>query len=44
MSKLPDIIFSDSISEIGSGQYEEYLAHAICLGGKCKFKFNGMRR
>lgn len=42
MSKLPDIIFSDSISEIGSGQYEEYLAHAICLGGKCKFKFNGM--
>lgn len=43
MERLKDVIIEDSLSGIGSGLYEEYLAHALCLGGSCSFMFNGQR-
>lgn len=43
MERLKDVIIEDSLSGIGSGRYEEYLAHALCLGGSCTFMFNGER-
>lgn len=41
MEQLKDVIIEDSLDGIGSGRYEEYLAHALCLGGSCTFTFNG---
>ena len=41
MEILKDVIITDKIQDIRSGRYESYLAHALCLGGKCRFKFNG---
>lgn len=40
MEQLKDVIIEDTLSGIGSGRYEEYLAHALCLGGSCTFTFN----
>lgn len=36
-----DVIMEDSLSGIGKGGYEDYLAHTLCLGGSCTFTFNG---
>ncbi len=43
MEQLKDVIIEDSLAGIGSGRYEEYLAHSLCLGGSCAFSFNGER-
>lgn len=40
MERLKDVIIEDSLNGIGSNRYEDYLAHALCLGGSCSFKFN----
>ena len=37
----PDVIIEDSLTGIGSDRYGDYLAHALCLGGRCAFQFNG---
>lgn len=41
MEQLKDVIIENSLAGIGSGRYEDYLAHALCLGGSCSFTFNG---
>lgn len=41
MCEKKDVIISDSINGIGTEAYEDYLAHALCLDGKCRFIFNG---
>lgn len=38
---MKDVIIEDNLDGIGSSRYENYLAHAICLGGTCSFRFNG---
>lgn len=38
---MKDIILSDSLEGIGTDAYSGYLAHALCTGGKCTFRFNG---
>ena len=35
------VIISDSLNGLGTDIYKEYLSHALCLGGACKFEFNG---
>lgn len=35
MELLKDVIIEDTFDDIGSGRYEKYLAHALCLGGSC---------
>lgn len=36
-----NVIVTDSLNGLGTDTYNEYLAHALCLGGSCKFIFNG---
>jgi transcriptional regulator, AraC family len=43
MEKRPDVIIENSLTGINSYPYEEYLAHALCLGGCCSFSFNGQK-
>lgn len=43
MDEQKDVIIGDSLDGIGTGRYENYLAHALCLGGSCTFTFNGNR-
>ena len=43
MEQLKDVIIEDSLDGVGSGRYEDYLAHALCLGGSCSFIFNEQR-
>lgn len=41
MEKLKEVIISDSLDGIGTDDYKDYLAHALCLRGHCSFTFNG---
>ena len=43
MVLFKDVIIENSIEGIGSPRLEDYLAHALCLGGSCSFTFNGRR-
>ncbi|MBD5356808.1 MAG: AraC family transcriptional regulator [Bacteroides sp.] len=38
-----DIFFTDTLEGLSSSAYNEYLSHALCLGGTCSFTFNGGR-
>lgn len=35
------VIISDSLDDLGSEHIRHYLAHALCLGGRMEFDFNG---
>ncbi|WP_456094966.1 helix-turn-helix domain-containing protein [Paraprevotella xylaniphila] len=41
MDEWKDIIVTDTLGVIRTDIEEEYLAHLFCLGGTCKFVFNG---
>ena len=41
MEQLNDVIIENSLDGIGSDRYINYLAHSLCLGGRCSFSFNG---
>lgn len=41
MDKTKDVIISESLEGIGTDAFGDYLAHAVCTGGSCKFVFNG---
>lgn len=36
-----NVIVADTLEGVGGDAFEDYLAHAICLGGRCSFLFNG---
>lgn len=38
---MNDVIIEDNLNGIGTVKYQDYLAHAICTGGSCRFIFNG---
>ena len=38
---MDSIIITDTLSGLGTAQYEDYLGHALCIGGSCRFVFNG---
>lgn len=41
MVKMNDVILTDSIDGIGTEQFKDYLAHAICTRGAATLCFNG---
>ncbi len=41
MDESNDIIITDALGIIQTDTEENYLAHLLCLGGTCKFHFNG---
>lgn len=41
MEPLKDIIIENTLAGIGTERYADYLAHALCTGGSCSFRFNG---
>lgn len=41
MELMNDVIIEETLDGVGTGRYENYLAHALCLGGSCSFRFNG---
>ena len=41
MERTENIIIDHSLNRVGKKQYEDYLSHALCVGGSCKFLFNG---
>lgn len=38
---METIIIKNSLQELGVNEYSSYLAHALCLEGRCTFVFNG---
>lgn len=44
MAETDNIIIKDSLDELGTDAYGNYLAHALCLAGSCKLKYNGEER
>ena len=41
MEEQRDIIVADRLGMVRTDSEEEYLAHLICLGGTCRYLFNG---
>lgn len=41
MEKAENIILAHSLDAIGDPAYQDYLSHALCIGGECCFTFNG---
>ncbi len=41
MERQQDIIVTDAVGRIRTDAGEEYLSHLLCLGGSCRFLFNG---
>lgn len=41
MEGRPDVILETTLDGIGTDAYGDYLAHAVCTGGRCTFSFNG---
>lgn len=37
---LGDVIITETLAGLGTEPYRGYLAHALCLEGKCTFRFN----
>ncbi|MDO5396229.1 MAG: helix-turn-helix transcriptional regulator [Bacteroidales bacterium] len=37
---MQDVIITDTLDGLGTDSLHDYLAHAICLRGKCSFHFN----
>ena len=44
MAETDNIIIKDSLDGLGTDAYGNYLAHALCLAGSCKLKYNGEER
>lgn len=40
-TKFNRIQLSDTLAGLGTGPFENYLAHALCTGGSMRFDFNG---
>lgn len=41
MDEIKDVIITDSLEGLGTEAFSGYLCHALCLGGKCQFDYNG---
>lgn len=41
MERTENIIITNSLDYAGKDISENYLSHALCIGGRCKFMFNG---
>ncbi len=41
MERIDNIIVTHSLDKVGKESYRDYLSHALCIGGRCKFLFNG---
>ena len=41
MEKTRDVIIADTLDGLGTDRYADYLAHALCTEGSCRFVFNG---
>lgn len=44
MSEMENIVIKDSLDGLGTDAYGDYLAHALCLAGTCRLKYNGEER
>ncbi len=44
MAETDNIIIKDSLDGLGTDAYGNFLAHALCLAGSCKLKYNGEER
>ena len=40
MDEWKDIIVTDTLGAIRTDIEKEYLAHMLCLGGTCRYRFN----
>ena len=43
METSRNIFFLNNLADISASDYDDYLAHALCLKGECSFTFNGIR-
>ena len=44
MADKENIIIKDTLDGLGMDAYSDYLAHALCLAGSCRLKYNGEER
>lgn len=44
MEETENIIIKDTLDGLGTDAYSNYLAHALCLAGSCRLKYNDEER
>lgn len=44
MAETENIIIRENLDGLGTDAYGNYLAHALCLAGGCRLKYNGEER
>ena len=44
MAETENIIIKDTLDGLGTDAYSNYLAHALCLAGSCRLRYNGEER
>ena len=44
MAETENIIIRDTLDGLGTDAYSDYLAHALCLAGSCRLRYNGEER
>lgn len=44
MAETEKIIIADTLEGLNTDAYSDYLTHALCLGGTCRFGYNGEER
>ena len=44
MAETENIIIKDTLDGLGADAYSNYLAHALCLAGSCRLRYNGEER
>lgn len=40
MNVFPNVIIADTLNGLGTQTYDNYLIHALCQSGTCRFRFN----
>lgn len=44
MEQQKNIIITDSLKDLGTPAFQDFLGHALCLDGECRIWFNGAER
>lgn len=44
MAETENIIIKETLDGLGTDAYSNYLAHALCLAGSCRLRYNGEER
>lgn len=43
MQQEKDVIIADTLNDLDTAPFSDYLGHSLCLDGECRIRFNGAK-